>query len=219
MKKEVIENVAMKTYSGLLSGEIGRSIVDEATETMKQNAVDEDPEGLKYLETNNSWDELLTLHANFVVLLRTHAAHSVSARNKELMTRVSNIPQYITCLKALLTHMRLLSSELKDLYNLHKDMSGGARTQEEVMRNVDIYGMYILFQERHEAILVPTSNILCELVSEAEDKLNEEGLTGVVDGFREDMNNFINGFTRTAPTISPEQDPKVITDVEPTEIK
>ena len=79
--------------------------------------------------------------------------------------------------------------------------------------------MYILFQERHDAILAPTSNILCELVSEAEDKLNEEGLTGVIDGFREDMDNFINGFTRTKPTISPEQDPKVITDVEPTEIK
>lgn len=168
-----------------------------------------------FLKDNSFWDELNEMSVRYYGMLRAHAAHSVAARNKELMTAVQDKKLFLICLQGLTNHLRQLSTELSQINSVHAKLKGGCTDHTEVMLALELFDRYSTFLERHDAILMPTTQILTNLTTAAEQVLIQEGKTEVVDQLRIDMNEFVN--RRPAPKaepLTPEQDPNVVTDIE-----
>lgn len=146
----------------------------------------------KLLRNNKCWDELNVLHFQLACLLRTHAAHSVAVRTKELMERIPNKDSFATLMKSLLKVVQYFGTKLQDIHNTHSNRKGGAKNHDDILESMQIYGKYTELTAEHEDLLMPISTLLSKLTSVAEQIMVKDGLTNEVDAFRIKMNEYIN---------------------------
>jgi hypothetical protein len=60
------------------------------------------------------------------------------------------------------------TTELVGIHDLHKDKTGDIRTEEDLIKSFNIYDNYTTYNQRFNAVLIPTFQKLTEIAMEAE---------------------------------------------------
>ena len=124
-----------------------------------------------YLQQNKCWDELESMYDSMTGLLSQHTGLAAFGQNKELISAVSDKDLLSTNFTILANDLKTLSGELTEIHDLHADKKGGTTNPNVLMKTIDIFELYNLFMERHDAVVMPTAYHIIEQLDQAEKKL------------------------------------------------
>lgn len=139
-----------------------------------------------------SWDEVNDLGRQCANLIHQDASIAQLGFQPQLVQHVRDPAQLAKNLRVLSTDLRTLHTELKMIRDTHADRSGVARDVDDNMAAIGVHEKYVLWFERHSAIIAPISTAVAAQFSEAEQLMTQAAQSN----------------------LSPEQDPSVVTDVE-----
>lgn len=129
-----------------------------------------------FFENNTSWDDLSELYNNLAKRLVV---------NYEELIRLFKTPGLIMFLEneefketkilfeGIGRDFDQLSNALKLIHNRHKDYSGAAKNQDEMLLSIEIFEAYSNYTIRYDAIITPTYNTIVERAGKALGKINE----------------------------------------------
>jgi hypothetical protein len=120
----------------------------------------------QYFAANKAWDEVMGIYIASSDLLRTSLALTPLLRQPELLKKVKNVRLLTRNISAITRDTVTLSGALAKIFALHKDKSGGSKSQEEMMDSCAIFSQYVDFIERYDSALMP-------IVVHASEQLNE----------------------------------------------
>lgn len=147
----------------------------------------------KDLATTSCWTDVNDISNKCEQLLASCAALHPSMRDPQLLDMVEDKALLAKNLRILSGDLGKLSTELQGLKKLHAGKTGTASDPQELITSINIFEQYMMFIERHDALVMPTANHIAEQLEVARRRM--------VDA------------ANTAP-LKPEQDPAIITDVE-----
>lgn len=119
-----------------------------------------------YFADNKAWDEVTSIYVASADLLRTSLALTPLLRQPELLKKVKNVRLLTRNISAITRDTMTLSTALAKIFALHKDKTGGSKSQEEMMESCAIFSQYVDFIERYDSALMP-------IVVHASEQLNE----------------------------------------------
>lgn len=135
--------------------------------------------------STSCWDECEEFYQKCASVLRAHLELVRVLNNPELLAYVTDHPGLRANMRIMGTDLPVISRELADLHNLHKDKKGGSSNPDEVMHSIDIFQQYMLWVQKHEAVIMPVAAHLTEQVQRAElrmlQKQQEQDPTVVTD--------------------------------------
>lgn len=120
----------------------------------------------QYFADNKAWDEVTSIYVASSDLLRTSLALTPLLRQPELLAKVKNVRLLTRNISAITRDTMALAQALGKIFALHKDKSGGSKSQEEMMDSCAIFSQYVDFIERYDSALMP-------IVVHASEQLNE----------------------------------------------
>lgn len=143
------------------------------------------------LPNTSAWDDVLTINRECHRLLASHGQLSTLIQMPEIVQAIQDKSAFTKNVYILANDLGALTNELQGLAALHADKTGRASTPDEHLEAINVYEKYVLFIERHNAVVMPTATHLAEQVQDAVDRVARA----------------------KSGALSPEQDPNVITDV------
>lgn len=129
------------------------------------------------VKDNKSWDELEGIYQSAVELLHSHTNLAGFATNKDLLSQVTDKPTLVANMQQLTGDLNVLSEELKQIHARHEGKAGGAKTPNDFLAAVEIFELYNLFMEKHQAVVIPTAMYITEQLEQAENKLAQLAAT------------------------------------------
>lgn len=135
----------------------------------------------KAMENNTCWDDLNNIYTSCVQLLKQHGHLGALAANKELLACVTDPKTLATTIRQLSEDIRTMSDELNEIRAQHKDLVGGSKDPDEVIRSITISEQYHLFMERHNGVILPTAYHIIEQFDQAEQILKLKQWNASVD--------------------------------------
>ena len=139
-----------------------------------------------------SWDEVNDLGRQCANLIAQDASIAQLGFQPQLVQHVADPAQLAKNLRVLSTDLRTLHTELKMIRETHADRSGVARDVDDNMTAIGVHEKYVLWFERHSAIVAPISTAVAAQFSDAEQRLSQAQQSNM----------------------TAEQDPSIVTDVE-----
>lgn len=148
----------------------------------------------KDLKSTSCWDDVNTISARCTELLNSSAMLEPLMQDARLMSHVAEPATLAKNVRILATDLGTLHKELQGLKQLHVGKTGTAADPQELVHSIQVFEQYMMFVERHDALVMPTANHIAEQLETARQKMLTTPLT-------------------------PEQDPEVVTDVAFSEAK
>lgn len=147
-------------------------------------------------KSNTAWDELKGLHGSILeMVIKTSSEITSMFSIPELHRFLDNHKETSSLIKCLADDTMQISQELKNIFELHKDKSGGWNTDEEYFATLQIYESYSSLFNKLHGVVLPNF-----------EQLSTQYLNAV---------NKANTYLEEAKKQEDLTDPDVITDVEP----
>jgi hypothetical protein len=172
-------------------------------------------------QMNNSWDDVNRLSGLCRQLLLNATGLLPSIRNQQLVAQIEDKQAWGTNAHILARDLMTFTNEFQALEARHRGKQGDAQGPDENMDAIDLSTQYAMFAERYEAVLQPTVMHVIELIQHAEAKLREidndaaDALGVQTSAQLAAVKGLPSGTDPLPPTLTPEQDPNVVTDVTP----
>lgn len=125
----------------------------------------------KSVQGNKSWNELEDIYQGAVQLLQSHTTLASFATRHDLLSQIDDKATFVNNMQQLTGDLNTMSEELKKIHDSHAGKQGGANTPNDFIQVVEIFEMYNLFMERHQAVVIPTALYITEQLEQAEKKL------------------------------------------------
>lgn len=120
---------------------------------------------------NTCWDDLRAIHSDCQALLMQHVNIGRELNDKELLACVDDHKALVVKINSLAADLRQLNGELKEIFAQHEDKNGGVDDPDVLMVTYKIFEQYNLFQERHQAVVMPTVHHILEQINAGEQRL------------------------------------------------
>ena len=145
-----------------------------ARDNKKKSAEEKTKQFSKSVQGNKSWDELEDIYQGAVQLLQSHTTLASFATRHDLLSQIDDKATFVNNMQQLTGDLNTMSEELKMIHEQHVGKQGGANNPNDFIRVVEIFEMYNLFMERHQAVVIPTALYITEQLDSAEKKLAEQ---------------------------------------------
>jgi hypothetical protein len=191
---------------------VGVMAIDNANSEFRQQQA-------QVRKAKNSWDDVNRLSGLCQRLLLSATGLLPSIRNERLMSLIDDRATFNTNAHILARDLSAYQNNFEALKARHAGKSGDASDDNDNMEAIDIYTQYASFYERWDGVLQPTMNHILEQLQAAEAKLREID-NDAADTLGVETSQLLDAAkgiqVQREPVLSPEQDPTVVTDVEPT---
>lgn len=169
-------------------------------------------------KAKNSWDDVNRLSGLCHRLLLSAVGLLPSLNNQRLISLIDDRATWDTNAHILARDLGAYQKNFEALRSRHVGKSGDATDDNDNMDAIDLYTQYASFYERWDGVLQPTMNHVLEQLQGAEAKLREidndaADALGVETSMVLDAAKGVQ--VQREPALTPEQDPTVVTDVDP----
>lgn len=124
----------------------------------------------EHLKTNTAWADLEELYVSIATALARTWEHVVGQFSDEAVIRNTDPAKYkeiMALFQGLDSDVQSLVEELIAIHALHKDKTGGSRTDEDFTTTVTIYEQYHSVQERMAVLVMGNAQIILEHAARA----------------------------------------------------
>ncbi|WP_144106618.1 hypothetical protein [Paraburkholderia sp. BCC1886] len=129
---------------------------------------------------NTCWDDLLQTHAFMTGLLLRHTSISEVLRDEDLKRYIAEPETFRTNVNQFASDLRQMSEELVQLRQCHVGKTGGSTDPDELIHAISLHEQYLLWQQKHDAVVMPTVLHVLEATNQAE--LARANATGQLNG-------------------------------------
>lgn len=151
----------------------------------------------QYYQNNTCWDDLKQLSDEFAPLLLQYTSMMMVIDRPGIKEMIDDYRTFSNNTSILARDLTELKNEYLAIRSEHVDKTGAAKNQEENNAAIDLGMRYTALHEKHDGVVRPTALHILEQLNTAEQKLKEK--------LQEDA-------------LTPEQDPSVVTDLEPKQV-
>lgn len=147
---------------------IERDHIAKVTAQMKKDQIAFD----KKYDGKRCWSDLLAVSQASGIALAGIGAQFIQLRSDPLkLTYLVDSKLFSNRVRTLSSDIKTLTKELADLVAIHTNRTGGHVSDDDLFHSIQLNEQYIVFNQRVEALLLPTANALAEQVDEAERRM------------------------------------------------
>ncbi len=169
-----------------------------------------------YYANNTCWDDVQVMAQECAQLLPNYAGVATVLGDQRIQAALEDPRRLVNNVKILARDLLSLNTELKGIQADHAGKSGPALNTEEHMAALGIHERYIAFTERHNALITPVFNTICEDIQNAELRLQKAGQENISKELAEDVKDVLTKVDAhlhaPASPLSSEQDPSVLSE-------
>lgn len=120
-------------------------------------------------EETTTWEQLRDTYEALASGLVSYA-HEVNnvSQHPTVVKYCQDMHELIILVNSLKRDISTFTTELVGIHDLHKDKTGDIRTEEDLIKSFNIYDNYTTYNQRFNAVLIPTFQKLTEIAMEAE---------------------------------------------------
>lgn len=143
------------------------------------------------LKHNTVWDDVALIHEQCLELIKSNLTTAEQLKNTALIPFYTDYKSVSINMRTFAGDLMRITEEFKAIQQEHIGKSGAASDIDEYMKSIAIHQKYSAWMMHYQGVVLPTITHLIEELGTAAQRL--------IDSQR--------------PTLTPEQDPSVITDV------
>lgn len=128
------------------------------------------------LKNNTVWDELQDIYSNAAQLIYSHTTLAQFCKDPNILKFVDDKAILLDNLHILTRDLNEMNNKLKNIYSIHSNKRGGAKTPDQNIEALKIFEQYNDFMMMHDSVIMPTAYHLNEQIDAAKVKADREVL-------------------------------------------
>lgn len=133
------------------------------------------------IKTNRNWDELIELRGIIGNLFYQPSQITVFAKDKEFLAHVPDLRHFASLIRTLATDLKVLNDEADAIHAQHKDKTGSAETEEDLLASINLFEAYNAVTVRFDSVITPTMTEINEITMQTEAAMQAAAAAQEVD--------------------------------------